>query len=627
MPSDSADCPALPPQQFKRAWRLVTIAGAMGMTYLTCITSAPRVKFLTELGASAFDFGLLASIPSVALAFQILGGVIARRIRRRKALWMGLVIVARMCFLLVLAAPILFVDSRARIWWIIGVLAFHDILGNIGGPMWMSWMGDLAPKESLSRKWALRQRYVVGTGIVAGVLVALFFSHFEKTGQVILGFTILGVVAVVIGVIDICLFAWVPEPAPAPPKRTGVWETVIGPLKDRDFRPFVIFRGYWTFSAALSFPFFGLYLIDYVGVSVRDTQLMSMAGSVGVVLATRFCGLLVDTYGQRPILLMLLCGKGLIPLGFVLAPPVPHFAIPILAFMMFIDGFFNAAFELSNQSVILRTTPRENRAMYVAVNNFLALGVGASLAPLISGAAIESMTGSVWKIGVWAFTGFHIMFLISSLMRFAAILFARHLREPQSATVPVVLKHLTSTNPLRVARWIYRLTDSEKDSVRAQAARRLGDFRSPLAIRDLIAALRDPSRKVRNAAADALGRIGNAEATAPLARALVDPALGIQSPAARALGYIGGFDSLKALLGNLRGLSKPALGETVDSLGRIGDSAAVLPLICLFSDVEDAHLRRRIAAALGRLSATPSPEAIIAMLGESRPVRTVQTSQ
>ena len=137
------------------------------------------------------------------------------------------------------------------------------------------------------------------------------------------------------------------------------------------------------------------------------------------------------------------------------------------------------------------------------------------------------------------------------------------------------------------------------------------------AIVAVIAAVTDlRSGKIYNALtypAALLGLIGNAEACEPLARALTDPTLGIQSPVAHALGQIGGFDSLQALLRNLRNLDQDALGETVDSLARIGDSAAILPLICLMDDLEDADMRRRIAAALAQLTETPTTEEVISL--------------
>lgn len=643
-PSPSPD--ALPADQLRRAWLIVAIAGALGSSYFTiCVGSAPRLKYLEELGITTFHIGVMSAAGSLALTFQILGAIWTNYMPRRKAIWMVITIIHRITFLGILAAPVLFLPGAVRIWWIVGAACLHDSLANLGGPMWATWMADILPRERLSRMWAWRQRVTVGVSTVVGFLVALVFlaidrpNHVHRALEVIrdhglsipslgpagflahfhmspvsVGFMVLGGLGLVLGVIDICLFAWVPEPPnDRSANRGNVLRAMVQPLLDPEFRPFLYFRAYWQFSAALAYPFFGWYIITFLGVKVVWAQFLFMMGPLGVVVSTRFWGLICDTYGQRPVLLILLVGKGVIPLTFVLTPPIRSIAVPVIALMFFLDGILNSAFELSNTGIILKTTPRRNRGMYIAANSFFSVGIPAAIAPLVAGWTIYGLKDHVWTTGVYRFSGYHLIFLISMLMRGGAIFFAKNLREPGSQSVPTVLRHLTQINPFRVTRHIYRLSDSRHAAKRLDSARRLGEMRCPLAIRDLIAALRDPERPVRHAAAEALGRIGNAEACEPLARALTDPELGIQSPVARALGHIGGFDSLQALLRNLRNLDREALGETIDSLARIGDSAAILPLICLMDDNEDVELRRRIAAALALLTETPTAEEVISI--------------
>jgi HEAT repeat protein len=171
---------------------------------------------------------------------------------------------------------------------------------------------------------------------------------------------------------------------------------------------------------------------------------------------------------------------------------------------------------------------------------------------------------------------------------------------------------------MRVARALWRLNEAPGHGQRAEAAKRLGELRSPLAIRDLIRSLEDKSALVRDAAAEALGRIGTAEASEPLAAALCDPASGLRSQAARVLGMIGDITSVKALLNNMAGLDRELLGEVVDSLGRAGDWSAMLPLICLFDQVDDPLLRRKISLALGRLSEIRSVDEVMELLSQGR---------
>ena len=136
----------------------------------------------------------------------------------------------------------------------------------------------------------------------------------------------------------------------------------------------------------------------------------------------------------------------------------------------------------------------------------------------------------------------------------------------------------------------------------------------------MIDTLQDPTHDIRDAAAHALGGIGESKATGPLAKALRDPDSSIQGSAARALGRIGCTDSLRALLHNLSNKDTAALTETIDSLARIGHDAAVLPLLCLFNDVEDEELRRHIATALASLTEMDSVEEVFVLLHERRPL-------
>ena len=613
--TDSSTGPKFVDREFRRHWRTVAIAGLLGTIYAACVASAPRTKYLVDLSATPFDFGLIAGLSAIALTFQVASGIWTNLLRRRKPLWIALSILYRLLFVGVLAAPALFVDVRLRMAWIIGVLFVTEALRNLGEPMWYSWMTDLMPRESLNRHWASRQRFITGCGMGALALIALAFLHFENSGQVIRGFTILAAAGIVFGIVDICLFFQIPEPAHEDRGGMSLKSALLDPLRNADFRPFLVFRSYWNFAIMVASPFFYLYLISVLKMRVLTVQTLFVVSSLGVELSSRLWGMLCDTYGQRPVLQMIVLIKPIIPLAYLLIPPAPRIAIPAYVLLFFFDGLTNAGSALAVQGVMLKSTPRLNRSMYIAAANFLALGVAGGIAPLISGSLIRPLTDSVSvDLGLYHFSGFHVIFLISALLRIGAYPLAFRLREPRSEQLWTMMSYLRRANPFVVSREASRMREAADERQRAKAARRLGRLQSPLAIHELICALEDPSDQVRSAAADSLGRIGMAEASGPLARVLRDPAARVQSRAARALGRIGGADSLKALLNNMTRLDQRALGEMIGSLGRIGDSAAILPLICLFHEVEDVELRRRIAAALGMLSQTESVEEVVSLL-------------
>jgi len=600
--------------EFQRHWRIVTVAGLLGTIYFTCTASAPRTKFLVELKATAFDFGVISSLSAVMLAFQILSGLWTNRTRRRKPVWMSLYIVHRLLFLLVLAAPALFSGERVRIWWIIGVLAANSALANLGNPMWFSWMSDLVPHESLNVHWAVRQRFISACNIAAQLAVAFAFNHFEARGQIVLGFIVLGIAGTVLGVGDICLFALVPEPPHERVQDIRLREVLIEPLRNADFRPYLLFRAYWNFAIMVSAPFFGVYLIKEMKLSTLTVQLTFITSSLGVVLASRLWGMLCDTYGHRPALTMVAAAKPLVPLCYILVPPIPVIAVPILALMSLVDGMVNAGGQIATQGVMLKDTPRRNRAMYIGATNFLALGVAGGLAPFIAGALIEPLTTAfAFDVGGYHFSGYHLIFLVSFFLRAGSVPLARRLREPHSLPTRTVLSYLNRAASVPAVRAVTQLHDSADEETRVRAALQLGRLRSPLAIKELIRALQDRSDRVRTAAADALGRIGMSDAAEALALALLDPDTGVQSRAARALGYLPSTGSVEALVGNLTRLDSTVLGETVRSLARLGDPAAIVPLILLLQEVDEPRLRRRITAALLQLTGANSLEEVLAI--------------
>ncbi|MBT4823343.1 MAG: MFS transporter, partial [Lentisphaerae bacterium] len=347
-------------------------------------------------------------------------------------------------FVGVLAAPGLFDTSRGRIGWIIGVLVVHNVLTHLADPLWFSWMSDFVPEQGFNQHWARRQRVIRLGAILAQIAVALWFGRYEASGQVIKGFVLLGIFGLVLGIVDIAMFAAVPEPEHDSDHDVDFRVALAEPIRDASFRAFLVFRAYWMFAIMVSAPFFVVYLIREVGLSARTVQLLMVVHGLGVVLFSGIWGRICDAHGYRPVLQFVVMFKFVVPLTYVLVPPVPHIAVPVLAGMFFFDGLLNAAGILALQGVTMRSTPRRNRAMYVASSNFVARGIAGGLAPLIAGALIEPLTGVMsCDFGVYHFTGFHVIFLISSVLRGSGLILVNRLKEPDSGTLADVLSQLS----------------------------------------------------------------------------------------------------------------------------------------------------------------------------------------
>jgi MFS family permease len=434
------------PAEFRRHWDTITLAGLFGtIYYLTCVYGAPRTRFLVELEATPFDFGLMAGLGALAFALQLVSGWLTNRLRVRKHVWIGLTIAHRLAMLGVLATPLLFLGERARVWWIMGVTLLHNCLAQVGEPIWSSWMTDLVPREAMNHHWAVRQRLITAGSVLVEIGVAFGFSWFEHTGRIFTGYAVLGLVGVALGVLDVCLFFGVPEPVHERVHGISMWQALAEPLADRAYRRFLEFRTYWNFAMMVAAPFFQLYLIGEMKLSVLTVQLLGAVSSLGIVLSSRFWGHLCDQYGFRPALQLVVGTKFLVPLTYLLVPPVRSVAIPIFVILFFADGVMNAGAVLAFRGVTMKQTPRRNRAMYIAAANFVALGLAGGLAPLISGALIRPLTRLFsFTAGPYQVTGFHAIFLIGVLLRLGGLPLVNRLQEPGGQPLSLVLARIRS---------------------------------------------------------------------------------------------------------------------------------------------------------------------------------------
>lgn len=605
---------ALTEHDLRRAWRSVTAAGMVGIAYFSfCILEVPRVRFLTELGATAFDFGLISSLACLAVGFQVLAAFAINRVRRRKALWMTVVIIHRLLFAAVLVAPALFTDGRIRIWWIIAIIFIHDCLLQFSAPVWLSWMGDLLPGDRMNELWANRLRWVTGANIVTAVAAAFIMGYFEAVDQVIVGFIMLATAGIIFGVIDALMFIRVPEPPNEREPEAGMFAAMMQPLRDREYRPFLFFMLVWNFTMMLAGPFFIVYMVNSLKMPALYAQLAGTAGLLGVAFSSPFWGLVCDTYGNRPVLRITLLTKTITIVGFIFTPPDQSIVFPVLSLLLFFDGVTNAGIMLAINGIMFQASPRRNRASYIATINFLSVGLAGGIAPVFAGKIIDLLDPYVWAVGPYRFNGYHLMFALSGVTRFIAWWLAERVPTYRKVSTRATVAELWRHGPMWARRRILLLQRSRSADRRARAARELGERRVVLGLTSLIRALEDPAIEVRHEAATALGLIGRDEATAALAQALWDPASGIHSPAARALGRIGGFKPLRILLRHVTRPDAIALGDAIEALAHIGDTSAVLPLICLLDETRDENLRNQIAGALRTLSHASTEQEVMAL--------------
>ncbi len=428
--------------------RLVTIGGCLAMVFVTGTGSPVTTAYLLDIGATKYQFGLIGGIPMILLGLQFVGAYMARYLARRKPFFMLALIGGRLLIVPAALLPWLFpglIGPPAASLYIVLVSVAMG-LNNLATPLWMSWMGDLIPKRILNRYWGERHRYMTLVWSVAYLGVAVFSFHADSLPPT-LAFPILAGIGVLAGIVDIVLFVWVHEPDNVRDPARPIVDVLLEPLRDRDYRRFVLFGASYSFSAMIAATFMLVYVCDALRVPLWQANIMWGAAAIGGSVVARRFGTLADRHGQRPLLLSVVGLKPAICLVFLLA--TPRNAFWFIGISFFFDSMLNTGYALASNGYLLRIAPRQNRSMFVAAGSAFA-GIAGGIGGIAGGTLLACTETFHWHAFNRDWNHYHIVFAVSFILRALCIPIAAAIREPKSTPHLEFVLNLTGLWPMRI---------------------------------------------------------------------------------------------------------------------------------------------------------------------------------
>jgi len=612
--SESHTESALDPLSVRRAWRLNILAGVGGTIFFAGATGVVLNGYALALGATDFHIGLMGAIPLVSLAAQVIGAYAVEGLRQRKTYWLWLCGLHRLTWVPILLIPYLLRGTSQNVQLTVFLLLMlvSGLLGSAATPAWFSWMADVVPDRQAGRFWGRRAASLQIVSLLVSVPIALYLDLFQKDRY--LGYTMILAISVLAGVIDVLIHRWIPDPAmPQTPTLTANPVTLfLQPLRNKEFRRFLFLTCAWNFSVNLFAPFVHVYLLRDLKMAFLHVTLLSICFSLSVSTFSRFWGYIIDHFGKRPVIVVVMVVKFLIPGAYLFTHP--GFIYPVLVPTFIIDGFLVAGLNLAIQAALLSYSPRESRSVFVAMYNAMIGSVAAS-APILAGVAMAGLADFSFHWGPFHWTAIHLAFLSSTVLRLFVWPLGLFLVESGSGSPVRVVRTFLETNPFRVIHHLYVLSESSNLGQRVRSARALRRNPGPMAVERLVEALDDPNREVRAAAALALGQVNCPESIQALVHALRSPEMDIQPEAARALGALRTPQCIEALVDLLTHSEDTTLRNQVARiLGQTHAAEAVTPLLSLFRDSHASNILASAAEALSQLGEIKALRAILPQL-------------
>jgi len=405
----------------------------MGSTHFTLLTGMILVAYMRELGLTYRGIGVLSGLSAFAIVFQLVGAHVTSLIGRRKTFWFYCAMIERICRGLAVVLPFYLVrhsTSYATVA-LVGFLTLAQVFLALAVTPWMSWFADIIPAKEHGRFWGRRQAWISFALVLVILPCAAFIDRWTDAGLRTEAMLLVFALALGLGYVDLFIHRTIPEPAmrPEPQRRLGA--TALAALRNRRFRPWLVFTGAWSFSMQLGAVASVLYINEYLGFDHNlfvGMLVLVAVPQVSTILMGRYVGGLIDRLGTRPVLRASYAVWALTLLALALISPGPG-AGAFMAGLFLISNFAVISAANAANKLVTRLPRREDRSMYLAVSSCvgcLALGVGS----LAGGEALEAFKGWSWQLGGREVVGYHVLFAISTVLRLASLTLTRWLPSP-----------------------------------------------------------------------------------------------------------------------------------------------------------------------------------------------------
>ncbi|MBL7077502.1 MAG: MFS transporter [Kiritimatiellae bacterium] len=370
----------------QRGSRLLVTDGvcAMGMGALA---GGPFLAaFALAIGASNYEIGMLATIALLSQLMQLPGLVLTNYFPKRRAIVTALAGTSRLLWLLIILIPLLFVNRGITFllqWFLISAL-----VGAAAGPAWNSLLRDIVPRERFGRVFA--QRMTMGTVLALGLTLGggWFVDRWKAVSPdtALYAYSCLFALGLVLGLIATFAVSRLPEPTMKQHPDTSLLDLVLDPVKDGNYRRLLAFLAFWSFAVNMAGPFFVIYMLQRIGISLFLVTMLTVTSQVAHLLFLKIWGKLADLYSCKSVLAASgpLFFISVLAWCFTTMPESYFLTIPILFVIHALSGIGLAGVNISAAGIALKLSPNEKAHGYMTVFGLVGALAGAC-GPLVAG--------------------------------------------------------------------------------------------------------------------------------------------------------------------------------------------------------------------------------------------------
>lgn len=574
------------------------------------IGTAVLTGYALWLGASEAEIAYFVSIASVASIAQTVSSGVAARVRRKRAFMLGLGVLEFGFRFGIVLIPLLF-HHDYRVLAMGLLIGLSLTAGHIVSPIYNAWMSTIIPEDIRARFFGRQTTANLLAGMAAALAAGWYVDRFTEAGRYE-GFLTVFAVATGVGYLGYLNLLRIPYVEPDLQERTG---NLLTPFREPGFRNLAIFFLVWNSALGIGGPFYSVFMLKDLGISYTIVAVLNGAFLASMILGYRLWPVLIDRYGGKVVLQILVPPTMLTPVLWSLNRPDAYALVPVA---MVLNGLLYSGVLAAVTPLLYGVLPaRGDRTTYFASWS-ISINLAYAGAPLLGSFLVDGLAGVRFNWLGYPIGNLQIVFLVSGIVLVLPVFLLRRVTDPKTTTPMQLISTVGKGNLLSYVYSAYVFDSSGAESRRARAARWLGRSRSPMALDTLIRALDDPSPEVRRQAVTGLGHARSPAAVVHLVDELRDPESDVRSEAAEALGRIGEAGVLDPLIDALGDSDSRVRISAIRALAEIGNPEAAEILFWKLAEGFDRDTFPTLADVLGRAGDVRITSAVFANLDRYR---------
>lgn len=425
-------------EKIKYGLRISTTEGIFAQIHITLTGGMFLTGLALYLGATPFHIGLLAAIPAFLTSFGFVSAYLINRLPERKTLTVLTSGIGRGLFFI--PVVLLLLNIKISLSYFLILIGIFNALLTIANNSWLSWMSDLVPKETRGRYFGIRNTAMGVIGMIVSFSGAKLLDYFKAQGQNTLGFGIILAVASVASTIAMILLTRQPEIISLREKTTDWKAIILTPLKDKNFRKFLRFVGFWYITSSIASPFYIVFMLQNLKMHYSTVAIYSIIAGTLTFFFQPLWGRAIDRFKSKPILFINFFGVAFLPLLWIF--PKQGFLFPIWL-DAFLTGILWSGLNLSVFNIVFSLSDNEDlKESYFAI--FAAVtGIGGFLSALLGGYLANLLKDFHIQILGLNIINYQLFFIFAGLSRFLVLFLLKGVSEAKASSPEYVLGIIT----------------------------------------------------------------------------------------------------------------------------------------------------------------------------------------